>query len=263
MHAPQKYNYNQSPRQYLEKATAQTRPRSLAMADTISSRSPPPRYTPTINHHNSEQGHTQDEYDDYDDDYDEYEDYDYEDPTEFNHSTKQDQSSQESRITASRTITINIDSSISIHGHGNTVAIASPSPSSTSTSSDSARKNQNQADSSSSSPTHHYHQLPRSKLATTTAAIMAALQQSGILSQTQSQDSRRDSGSFSSNVEINIDAGVKVEGSRNTVCFGAVISGAGARTSREYSSRKRRAQSVSIHLPSSVILVFVFWADVT
>ncbi|KAL4957928.1 hypothetical protein BDW69DRAFT_180168 [Aspergillus filifer] len=201
--------------QYLRKITAQTQPRPLATAptatETANPNSPPPRYTPAIISHDFE--------DDYDEEFDEYEPYDFNNAPDYYPVQGTDTAANS---TNPKTLTINLDSSITITGDGNTLAIAS---------------GQSQFQSHSKSQSN----APKSKLANTASAIIAALHQSGV--------------SASASVEINIDAGVRVEGSRNIVCFGGMIvpgrvparagvAGAGVKTMNTQSSaRKRRAQS--------------------
>ncbi|KAL4984531.1 hypothetical protein BDW68DRAFT_190393 [Aspergillus falconensis] len=193
---------------------------------TISSR-PPPSYTAAIAAQDINQ------YDDNDyDDYDEYDDahYGHDDTAEYYTTTAP--SFPVSRTTPKTgTITINLDSSIHIHGDGNILAIAS---------------GQGQGQAQTQPQTQPQALNPKSRVANTTASIMAALQQSGILASRPDSDS----GSASTTVQINIDAGTKVRGFRNVVCFGALMvpttSARGSKTNMNmdnYDTRKRRAQS--------------------
>ncbi|KAL4939771.1 hypothetical protein BDV06DRAFT_224716 [Aspergillus oleicola] len=229
MHAPP--NSDHPFHQYLRKITAQNQLRPLT-APTNEASTPnqlPPRYTPAVVSHDFE--------DDYDDEYEDFDEYDesYDFDNVPNYYPSQTPlaipggTSANSNDTKLKTLTINLDSSITITSDENTVAIAS-----------------GQAQTKPQPNTS----APKSKLANTAAAIITALQQSGV--------------SSSASVEINIDAGVRVEGSRNVVCFGGVIvpnlartgaanvgAGAGVRkmnmqpnaSANSYNARKRRAQS--------------------
>ncbi|KAL4790627.1 hypothetical protein BDV19DRAFT_393890 [Aspergillus venezuelensis] len=216
--------------QYLRKITAQTQLRPPATASTATEsanpnpNSPPPRYTPATVSHDFE--------DDYDEDYEDFDEYD--DSYDFDNAPNYYPAQGTGTGTAInsndpntnlKTLTINLDSSITITGDGNTVGIPS---------------DQSQAQAQSKTQPN----APKSKLANTASAIIAALQQSGV--------------SASASVEINIDAGVRVGGSRNIVCFGGMIvpgqvpvrAGAGAAAAADVktmnaqpNARKRRAQS--------------------
>ncbi|RDW59374.1 uncharacterized protein DSM5745_11069 [Aspergillus mulundensis] len=186
---------------------------------TITSQPPPPSYTAAIAAQTIHP-YDDDDYDEHDDDYYNHDDsavY-YPNTTPINHNP-------------SKTITIKLDLSINIHGDGNTLAIASQQV-----------RDQTQPSNS------------RSKVANTTASIIAAIQQSGIIAQRLDSGSGSDSSfdsspaAASTTVQINIDAGVRVQGSRNMVCFG-VRPGARSPGSKNnmdtniYNARKRRAQS--------------------
>ncbi|KAL6236354.1 hypothetical protein BDW75DRAFT_114135 [Aspergillus navahoensis] len=132
-----------------------------------------------------------------------------------------------------RSIMINLDSSIHIHGDGNILTIAS-------------RQGQTQAQAQTQTQTQPQTSDPKSKVANTTASIIAALQQSGILA----SEPDSSSGSASTTMKINIDAGIKVRGVQNVVCFGALmVPATSARGSKmnmamnNYDVKKRRAQS--------------------
>ncbi|KAL4899155.1 hypothetical protein BDW74DRAFT_184021 [Aspergillus multicolor] len=202
-------------------AMPSTTPSATAMA-TMTSQPSRPSYTAAIAAQDIHPYDDHDEYDEYDDDYLDHDDtatY-YQDVTPINHNL-------------SRTITIKLDSSINIHGDENTLAIASQQV-----------RDQPQPSRS------------RSKVANTTASIIAALQQSGILAHKLDPGPGSDASSAaaSTTVQISIDAGVKVQGSRNMVCFGALlVPGArpyarapGSQNNLDpntYDARKRRAQS--------------------
>ncbi|KAL4963203.1 uncharacterized protein BDV14DRAFT_202038 [Aspergillus stella-maris] len=219
--------------QYLRKITAQTQLRPPATAPTATEtanpnpNSPPPRYTPAIVSHDFE-----DDYDKGYEDFDEYDDsYDFDNapsyyPAQGTGTGTGTAANSNDPSTNPKTLTINLDSSITITGDRNTVAIPSG-------------QSQSQAQAQSKTQPN----APKSKLANTASAIIAALQQSGV--------------SASASLEINLDAGVRVEGSRNIVCFGGMIvpgrvparagapgAGAGLKTMNAQSNaRKRRAQS--------------------
>ncbi|KAL4755120.1 hypothetical protein BDW72DRAFT_189337 [Aspergillus terricola var. indicus] len=181
---------------------------------------PPPKYTAAI---------AAQDINPYDgDQYDDNDHYSHDNTTEHYTNTTPTPSFLVSSITpTTRTVVISLDSSINIRGNGNTVANVSGQG-----------QSQAQAQTEASNP--------KSKVANTTASIIAALQQSGILA------SRPDSG-FSSaptTVQININAGIKVQGFHNVVCFGALmvpttsVRGSKANVNmKNYNARKRRAQS--------------------
>ncbi|KAL4763145.1 uncharacterized protein BDW70DRAFT_157997 [Aspergillus foveolatus] len=186
---------------------------------------PPPSYTATIA--------TQD-INPYDDDkYDDNDHHSHGNTTGYYKNTPTTPSFPVSSTASTRgAVVISLDSSINIRGDGNTVAIASGQG-----------KNQAQAQ----TQTQQEASNPKSKVANTTASIIAALQQSGILAL------RPDSGSNSASttVQININAGIKVQGLQNVVCFGSLTvpttSVSGSRTNvnlKHCNTRKRRAQSV-------------------
>lgn len=244
MHAPPNYN-NTIARQYSEKVAAQGQPRLAPTTASATPRPPPPpRYTPAAIPQDTDTSHDYDDYDEFDD-HDDYNDYD--DTADYYTAAKPvslaPPTPQANSDSGSRTITITLDASISIHGDGNTLTVASRSGSGT-----------EQSRPDTTSP-NQYPQKPQSKLANTTAAIVTALQQSGVLSQNSRSESESGLVHPPTNVEINIDAGVKVQGSRNVVCFGALFApgaraGSGASGSKMQKSssgqdpRKRRAQSV-------------------
>ncbi|KAL3437790.1 hypothetical protein BDV09DRAFT_192787 [Aspergillus tetrazonus] len=186
---------------------------------------PPPSYTATvaaqvINPHD-------------DDKYDDSDHHSHDNTTEHYKTTPTTPSFPvSSTAPTTRAVVISLDSSINIIGDGNTVAIASG-------------QGQNQAQAQ--TQTQQEASNPKSKVANTTASIIAALQQSGILAL------RPDSSSNSAptTVQININAGIKVQGLQNVVCFGALtvpttrVRESKANVNMEHcNTRKRRAQSV-------------------
>ncbi|KAL4783223.1 hypothetical protein BJX76DRAFT_368567 [Aspergillus varians] len=224
MHSPPNKNKNNPFHQYLRKLTAQTQLRSpVATPHPL-----PPRYILTVAPQELDP--------EYDDDYE-----DYEDATEYYLTPIPVPASAPSAGPGniSKLVTINLNSSIHIIGDGNTVTIASGQDQAP----DQAQT-QNKGKSTIGNTTSH----PRSRPANTTAAIITALQRSGVLTSTLAKaragSSFPDSASVSTTVEINIDAGVKVEGCRNLVCLGTQAPGAGGPRMDNYNARKRRAQSV-------------------
>ncbi|KAL5000611.1 hypothetical protein BDV10DRAFT_30700 [Aspergillus recurvatus] len=207
----------------------QPRPPAVTRA-TINSRSPP-SYTAAIAAQDINQ------YDD--NDYNEYGDDDHygHDNTAEYYTTTTPSFSVSRTTSNTKIITINLDSSIHIHGDGNTLAIASGQG-----------QGQAQAHAQTQTETQPQASNPKSKVANTTASIIAALQQSGILASRPDSGSCSGSGSVSTTVQINIDAGIKVRGYRNVVCFGSsIVPTMSARSSKmnmdNYGARKRRAQS--------------------
>ncbi|KAL4921094.1 hypothetical protein BDW62DRAFT_198117 [Aspergillus aurantiobrunneus] len=233
MHHPRSNNNNgRLPfHQYIRKLTTQTQLRPPVIV-TTTYRSPASRHTPAVQELDP----------DYEDDYTEYNDYHhYEDAAEYYPtptpnpapvSTASPKPGNDSKI-----ITINLDSSIQIHGDGNTVAIAS-GPSQAPIQTQETRR--------STSPRAPLN--PNSKLANTIAALITALQRSDALvpnpTESKSKPASSASAAASTTVEINIDAGVKVEGCRNLVSFGGLVPGASGSKTNYYNARKRRAQSV-------------------
>ncbi|KAL3473760.1 hypothetical protein BJX99DRAFT_191513 [Aspergillus californicus] len=193
---------------------------------------PPPPYPYTINSQDSDLDH--DGYDDYDD-YDEYDDYDYDNEDRQtttqtqNQNQNQNQPTNPSLTSSTKTITINLNSSIQIKGDANTIVITSQPQS------QSQVLRQTTKDTTVSP---NEHPVTNSKIATTTAAILAALQISGVLN-TQSE-SGTTSTLVSTSVQINIDAGVKVDGVRNAICFGSATARAGACAAKAQSTPSRR-----------------------
>ncbi|KAL4767609.1 hypothetical protein BDW60DRAFT_226440 [Aspergillus nidulans var. acristatus] len=188
---------------------------------------PPPSYTATI---------AAQDINPYDDDkYDDNDHHSHGNTTEHYKNTPTTPSFPgSSTAPTTRTLVISLDSSINIRGDGNTVEIASG-------------QGQNQAQAQTQTQTQQEASDPKSKVANTTASIIAALQQSGILAL------RPDSGSKSASttVQININAGIKVQGVQNVVCFGALavpttsVRGSKANVNMKHcNTRKRRAQSV-------------------
>ncbi|KAL4972908.1 hypothetical protein BDW66DRAFT_143286 [Aspergillus desertorum] len=220
-------------RHCFQKLTAYPRPPATIMAN-ITSR-PPPSYTAAIAAQDINQ------YDD--EEYDEHDDNRYgHDDTAENYTTTTPSFPVSSTTPNTRTITINLDSSIHIHGDGNTLTIASGQG---------QRQAQAQAQTQTQTQTRIQPQAsnPKSKVANTTASIITALQQSGILATRPDSGSGSGLGSAFTSVQVNIDAGIKVRGFQNVVCFGALmVPTTSARESKANimkttDARKRRAQS--------------------
>ncbi|OJJ44818.1 hypothetical protein ASPZODRAFT_134962 [Penicilliopsis zonata CBS 506.65] len=147
-------------------------------------------------------------------------------------------------------ITVNIDASIQVLGHGNTIAMPSvPSyhqPGLGVQSTDQACRKSSTWPSSSQllQPAQKHRQARLTDLA---ASIVAAIQQSNL-------KAHGENGRLGP-VEININTGLKIEGSRNTICAGVTLSGRALGnkkietnqqslcTDQEERGRKRRAQS--------------------
>ena len=86
----------------------------------------------------------------------------------------------------------------------------------------------------------------QTKLTEMATTIIAALQESR-------ESSLGDDGMYPAPIEININTGVKVKGSKNVICAGGRLlhrsgSAAGDTELKENGSRKRRAQSVRLIL---------------
>lgn len=144
-------------------------------------------------------------------------------------------------------ITINIDASINVHGNSNTIILAAGRT-------NPKQPDQQHADSESAPASattvlqtaQKHRQAKLTEMATT---IIAALQESR-------NRSLGDDGMDAAPIEININTGVKVKGSKNVICGGGGRlpnkTGAGAGASHtelnENDSRKRRAQSVRLSL---------------
>ncbi|KAL4740172.1 hypothetical protein BDV11DRAFT_169357 [Aspergillus similis] len=206
-----------------QKFTVHPQSSSLTTMATINSR-PPPSYTAAIA--------AQDLNPCNDDKYDDNDHHSHVNMTEhYTNTTTTPSFPVLSTTSTARTVVISLDSSIHIRGDGNTVAIVS---------------GQGQSQAQAQTQTQPQASNPKSKVASTTASIIAALQQSGILV------SRPDAGSSSASttVQININAGIKVRGFQNVVCFGALmvpttsVRGSKANVNmKNYNARKRRAQS--------------------
>ncbi|KAL5332446.1 hypothetical protein BJX70DRAFT_404602 [Aspergillus crustosus] len=200
---------------YLQELTIQPRLQD-PVATLISTTAPPPPYTLVIPTPGSDYDDDDEEYDDYDDD------GDHLNTTNHHHNI----SRPNTRLTnISNTIIININSSVKIKGDGNIIATPSSQP-------QIQRNLYRNTDNN-----------PRPKLANTTAAILTALQHAGVLSPTSNSTSR----SFTpANLKIKIDAGIKVDGSRNVVCLGSVATAPGVAYRTGDLGRKRRAESEPI-----------------
>ncbi|KAL2863058.1 uncharacterized protein BJX67DRAFT_269146 [Aspergillus lucknowensis] len=246
---PPNNNNDDSLLQHLDKLSA--RPHVRYRRPVTGIRAPPP-YTAGIPSQGQE----------YDDDYYEEYDHDYDDDAVYDYENTAKDQPYPARIIPppdSKTLTINLNSSVQINGDGNTIVIATglvnhhPHP-----------------QRSSDNPDANDRPSPGSKLANTTAAIVAALQRSGVYP-SSSTSSPLGCGSGPASVTIDIDAGVRVDGARNVVCFGsaaslpaAVAAGGRSRTretgtrtgTHNVAGRKRRAQSVC--LPPLSFLTFSF-----
>lgn len=148
-------------------------------------------------------------------------------------------------------ITINIDASISVQGNNNTIIMTSGSPSAPTSSAASSL--------TATSMLQAAQKHRQSRVTEIATSIIAALRESQYLP-SSGVDGKEP-------IEININTGMKVEGSRNVIFAGA---GGGAcrilpRAKRDGSShdgdevgsrmkRKRRAQSVSSHFASITLL---------
>ncbi|KAL3450897.1 hypothetical protein BJX65DRAFT_305046 [Aspergillus insuetus] len=211
--------------QYLEKLAAVThRPRRLPP----STRPPPPPYTASFSSQDSDQDWDEDY--DYEEDYDEY----HEARPEHREDSTSNTSSIRTSAANSNTITIDLNSSIQIKGDANTIIIAPGS----------VHQQQHALYQGSTTrtlqPGRPAPAAPAmsSKLANTTSAIVAALQKSGVSSRSGSSPGS----SAVPSVNINIDAGIRVDGVRNIVCFGAGSLPL-AKRYHDAAGRKRRAQS--------------------
>lgn len=148
---------------------------------------------------------------------------------------------------SSTPITITIDASINVHGNSNTIILAS------------GQTSPKRPDSGSEAPSpqsatavlqmaQKHRQTKLTEMATT---IIAALQESR-------ESCLGDDGMYPAPIEININTGVKVKGSKNVICAGgrllhrsgsaATATAAGDTELKENGSRKRRAQSVRLIL---------------
>lgn len=138
-------------------------------------------------------------------------------------------------------ITINIDASLKIEGHGNTVVVPSGMASPTSPTTPTGTQ-----------ATSQQAQALRADRITTT--VLAALKASGVLD-TQNGAGQRP-------VEISVNAGIVVKGSKNVICAGGVVSKLVKRDQQQQGkasdgphgvsptgSRKRRAESVRPSFP--------------
>ncbi|KAJ5610030.1 hypothetical protein N7510_006749 [Penicillium lagena] len=142
-------------------------------------------------------------------------------------------------------ITITMDASIHIHGNGNTIVLPSTNPKA-------AEQQQNRTSSSETTATSTSAQMTalqsaqkqrQNKLSEMASTIIAALHEADALLDVESGRCRP--------IAVHLDAGVKVEGSRNVICVGAAA--APSRVGRKNPlsedgngdgvSRKRRAQS--------------------
>jgi hypothetical protein len=223
--------------QYLEKLAAVThRPRHLPP----STRPAPPLYTASFSSQDSEQDWDEDY--DYDEDYDEY----YEAKAEHRADSNSTTSSIRAPAANSNTLTIDLNSSIQIKGDANTIIITSDSvhqqhASYQGTSTRNLRPERPSAGAAAAPAIS-------SKLANTTSAIVAALQKSGVLSGPGSGPGS----SAAPSVNINIDAGIRVDGIQNVVCFGAGSLPL-AKRYHDAAGRKRRAQSVCSMFVSYVV----------
>jgi hypothetical protein len=235
MHPPPNDNQNHPFHQYLQKLTARTQfqPPLTSRVPIISQ--PPTRYTPVIAHKESEL--------EYDDDHDEYDDYyDREDTVEYcsTPATAPDSEPNASYGNGLKTVTISLNSSIQITGDGNSVAIASREA-----------QPQTWTPEIERNTTTNVTRDPKPKITNTIAAIIASLQQSGAMTPTNAESKAghvpySPAAAAPAAVEINIDAGVKIKGCQNVVCFGAFAPRTGGlkMNSHGQDARKRRAQSV-------------------
>lgn len=138
-------------------------------------------------------------------------------------------------------VTINIDASINVHGNSNTVILASDR-----TSPEQPNNESSESTMTALQTTQKHRQTKLTEMAT---AIIAALHESRTYS-------IGDEEMFPAPIEININTGVKVKGSKNVICAGGSngagrllhkMGAAGTRSEiTENRSRKRRAQSVSV-----------------
>lgn len=149
-------------------------------------------------------------------------------------------------------ITIKIDASISIVGHGNTVVIPSASDSSISIvgagTGSTTCSSPSQTASSQTTTTQHAGPLQplqrqqQARLSQLATSIIDALKTSRLLEDRGRGRCRP--------VELNINTGIRIQGSRNVVCAGArdrtANRNANAKTDDNSLERKRRAQSVCI-----------------
>lgn len=236
MHPPLNDNDNHPLYQYTRKPTARTQLQPSLTPRVTNPSQPPKRYTPVIASHESDL--------EYDEDHDEYDNYyDREDMVIYYPTPAATPVSapRASPGNDSKTVTINLNSSVQITGDGNSVAIASGEA-----------QPQTRTPETEKNPTTYATRNPNPKLTNTIAAIIAALQQPGAMTSTHTESK---AGHLSTSpaaaaapgaVEINIDAGVKIKGCQNVVCFGAFAPRAGGlkANSRSQDARKRRAQSV-------------------
>lgn len=143
-------------------------------------------------------------------------------------------------------ITITMDTSIHIQGNGNTIVLPS-------TSAKAAEQQQQHNRTSSSDATatptsaqmtalHCAQKQRQNKLSEMASTIIAALREADVLLDVESGRCRP--------IAVHLNAGVKVEGSRNVICVGAAAGSSRAGCKNPLSedgagvSRKRRAQSV-------------------
>jgi hypothetical protein len=148
-------------------------------------------------------------------------------------------------------IKIKIDASLKIEGHANTIVLPSASPGPSPPTKQSAA-------SSSSQPSYQNGRAER-----LTNMVLTALKDAGLLEGTQGTDSQ----ATKRPIEVHVDAGIILKGSKNTVCSGlpklikpatgagAVAGAAKVKTElergeqgREAESQKRRACSVGANL---------------
>ncbi|KAF7115237.1 hypothetical protein CNMCM5793_001664 [Aspergillus hiratsukae] len=154
-------------------------------------------------------------------------------------------------------ITINIDASISVVGNGNTIMIPSMAghPQQTPSASTSTNSENSSSSSTAASETDALHSVQKQRQARLTemaTSIINALYDSGRLAPpTEDQEPAP--------LEIKINTGIKVEGSRNVICVGATVraqSNKSAQTQmgtdkdrQVISNRKRRALSEPLEVP--------------
>lgn len=235
MHPPPNDNQDHPFHQYLPKLTAHTRFQPPLTSMVTNPSQPSTRYIPAVTHQEPdlEYDNNQDEYDDY---------YDREDMVEYYQTPAATPVPAPSASPGnnSRPITVNLNSSIQIIGDGNSVAIASGE----------AQSQIRTPGTDRNTPTSRTWN-PKPKLTNTITAISAALQQSGAMAPMHAESkaghvSSGPAAAAPAAVEINFDAGVKIKGCQNVVCFGAFAPRAGGlkANSHNQAARKRRAQSV-------------------
>ncbi|KAI9038511.1 peroxin-20 [Aspergillus affinis] len=125
-------------------------------------------------------------------------------------------------------IAIHIDASINIRGNDNSIVLPS-----------SASESAISASPASSTPTASAAQHQRrTRLTDMTTSILAALHRTGVLNAART----------STPVEIHIATGIRIEGSRNTICSGSAVNRplvGKQRTSGDGTSWKKRSQSIT------------------